>query len=192
MRELLSRRTLALFLGLVISSAGCYTMLKHPHVPVREIDEEQHAVDWERVSFANDCASCHPADTGMYHAIAAPPPHSRPSAQWAYYYETPWWFHYYAAGNNASNATESSEEQQKRAFDRRQVRRADETVSSTLTPALPAPATGSFARRSADPDTLSAPQAVPPEDSQKREGRRDTDNRDSNESKDRSRRTRKN
>ncbi len=187
MKSHFSSRTLGFSLCLIITTWGCYTMLKHPHVPLQETGEQEYAVDWERVSFANDCGTCHNNDVQAFHAIAVPPPRPAPSAQWAYYYDTPWWFHYYSApGGGSGGDTELTDEQKKRDFDRRQIAPAPESTANSVPPAAPAPPAGSVAKPVATEGEAAPAAKTSTDDSQKREGKRAIDSTESN------RRTRKN
>ena len=185
MKNPIQRRAFIVCLSWLTAAWGCYTVLK-PRVPVQESGEQAYTVDWESVSFRNDCGACHNAETDMFHAMAVPPPRPAPSPQWVYYYETPWWVHYYAVpGSGSGGDAESPEEQKKRGFDRRQIAPAAEATANTLPPAAPAPPAGSVAKpRPAEGET--APQASTNDDNQKREGKRAIDSAESN------RRTRKN
>jgi len=179
-------RLLLPFLFLITSLWGCYTVLKHPRIPVRDTEQQENAIDWERVSFGNDCHACHNSNAGMYHAMAVPAPRAVPSTQWRYYYETPWWFNYYAAPD-ADGAAQTSAEQSKRPFDRRQAGSAPEPNPGIAAPAAPTPATGSIAKpATSGSDSAPASNSTTENDGQKREGKRAVDSSES------SRRTRKN
>lgn len=187
MKTSLARRVAGFCLCLLMMTWGCYTVLKHPRVPVADTGAQEDAVDWERVSFSNECGACHETATGSFHAIAIPPPRPAPSPQWLYYYDTPWWFQYYSVPAGAGGSMDSSDEQQKRGFDRRQLGQGVESTANNLPPAAPIPPAGSVAKPSTtESEAEPAPKASTGNEDQKREGKRAIDSQESN------RRTRKN
>src|SRR5574341_2162853 len=129
-------------LSLIGSSLGCYTLLKHPRVQIDDRPAPTY-YDEERISFADDCASCHSPGSLQSHHPAVPPPRRVVSPSWDYYYDYPWWIPYYASDNNTEGANEK--EQKKRPFDRRHLSTPEENAppSQASTPAsstAPAPA----------------------------------------------------
>jgi hypothetical protein len=183
----------AVLLLLVSLSLGCYTMLKHPHVEAaREAQQEEEEFGFEarpnRVSFGDDCRSCHNDRVATYHAIAVPAPVAEPTPRWSYYYDTPWWFPYYASGNNAGNADQT--EPKKRPFDRRQNSVPSESSASGGSAAapMPAPSAGSVAKPAGDNNASSSTETKR-DDGNKRAERRSNENTD--DKKESSRRDRK-
>lgn len=85
--------TCAIAAVLIISFAGCYTLLKHPRLS----DEERSTYEESAVAvnYADDCGSCHesPAYTTV-HGYGSP--HRSSYDRWRHYYEDPWWVRYYA------------------------------------------------------------------------------------------------
>lgn len=163
----------------LLTGVGCYTMLKHPQVePAREAVAQAQAEEEfgfetraNRVSFGDNCRSCHDSNVATYHAIAVPYPVAEPSPRWSYYYETPWWFPYYASSGSSGNA--ESEEQKKRSFDRRRTSSSDESSysGSAATP-VPAPSSGSLAKPASEGNASSGASS---QDANKRSDRRSSD-----------------
>ncbi len=178
---------LAAALLLVMSlSLGCYTVLKHPQVELaREEQAQEMLPDQEeefgfearpnRVTFGDDCQSCHSREVAAYHAIAVPTPVSEPTPRWSYYYETPWWFPYYASGGNGGNTDQT--EQKKRPFDRRQNSAPTESSAGGSSGAAPLPAAsaGSVAKPAGE-NNSSSTGAKRDEDTDKRSERRSNEN----------------
>lgn len=180
-----------------LMSWGCYTVLKHPQVEVaretsaheasaREEEEFGFEARPNRVTFGDDCQSCHSREVAAYHAMAVPAPVAEPTPRWAYYYDTPWWFPYYA---NASGrgGNDDAEDQKKRPFDRRQNSAPAESSSSSGSAAAPAPSGGSVAKPAGESASSSA--AAKSDDADKRSERRS--NESTSEKKESSRRERK-
>lgn len=174
--------TAAATLFFVITSMGCYTVLKHPQVELaREAEaHEEEEFGFEahpnRVTFGDDCQSCHNAEVGAYHAIAVPAPVATPSPRWEYYYETPWWFPYYASSGQGSGS--ESAEQKKRSFDRRRNSVPEETSGSSVGSAVapvPVPSAGAVAKPAGDNTPAASTGAKTEDDSNKRTERRSSE-----------------
>jgi hypothetical protein len=170
-------------LSLIGSSLGCYTLLKHPRVQIDDRPPAYYEED-ERVSFADDCASCHSPGSLQSHHPAVPPPRRTVSPTWDYYYAYPWWIPYYASGNNPEEAAEK--EQKKRPFDRRHLSTPDENVAPSQA-STPAPSTAPTPAIAKPANANEGNSTTPPksEDTNKREEKR------SGEDKSDERRTRK-
>lgn len=184
------KSTRGLFIGLAAAcalgtSAGCYTMLKHPRLKIDDkasyTGENEYGYDNEAISFADDCASCHsPGSLQIYHP-AVPPPRRFVSPIWDDYYDNPWWITYYSPANSPAE-----EEQKKRPFDRRHQSRPEESAaapSSPSTPSSPTPAPVSVAK----PTDSGAPANTPA----KTENKNKREERDSGKKESGERRTRK-
>lgn len=81
---------------LVISLAGCYTLLRHPEIA--EVNHlsvlEEHPGPEAEVGYNNDCLVCHGdgyepfAYSAGYYGFSHAP---YSSSMWLYYYDYPWW-----------------------------------------------------------------------------------------------------
>lgn len=170
MQNVSRRNALPLLCLLLLTSLGCYTVIKHPRVHAERGAESDDFAS--KVAFGDDCQSCHNAGVNAFHSIAVPPPRPAPSWRWEYYYDTPWWASYYAPAAGGGQASES--ETQKRAFDRRRTAQPEESTPPALTPSEqpPAlPATGAISRPNANDDSGTA-EPTQKEDSGKRRAKR--------------------
>ncbi|MDZ7292294.1 MAG: hypothetical protein ONB44_21165 [candidate division KSB1 bacterium] len=148
----------------ILSSLGCYTLLKHPRVQSGDRLPSSYAED--RISFAENCASCHSVTSLSTYHRAIPPPRRYVSPTWDYYYDYPWWIPYYAPGNADTNVEAA---QRKRPFDRRHLSTPDETApAQTATPA-PAPGPTTIAKPA---DAGTPPNTPQREDTSKRDEKR--------------------
>lgn len=169
MRKLSRRNALPLLCLLMLTSLGCYTVIKHPRVHAERGAESDDFSS--KVAFGDDCQSCHNAGVNAFHSIAVPPPRPAPSWRWEYYYDTPWWASYYAPAAGGGQASET--ETQKRAFDRRRTAQPEEPTPPAFAPTEqpPAlPATGAIARPNANDSAATEP--AQKEDSGKRRAKR--------------------
>jgi hypothetical protein len=160
------------------SSIGCYTLLKHPRVQTE--DEVASPYEPERVSFADNCTSCHNAASLAYHQRAVPLPAQFVSPRWDYYYDYPWWIPYYAAGDATSE-----EEQKQRPFDRRHMRQPDESNPTQASSPQPAPNPSTVVAKPGDSGNTPPADQPKSQDSGKRDEKRSGDGKSSD------RRTRK-
>lgn len=169
MRKIPRRNVLPAICLLMLTSVGCYTVIKHPRVQSERVAESEDFAT--KVAFGDDCQSCHNANVSAFHSIAVPPPRTAPSWRWEYYYDTPWWVSYYAPASGGKQA--DAEEQKKRGFDRRHTAQPVESTPSAYTPAEQPPSTpapGAVARPSVkDSATADPPQK---EDDGKRRAKR--------------------
>lgn len=86
-------------LFLVISLAGCYTLLQHPEISAidqSDLSEELADGAEAEVGYDNDCLACHGdgyeafAYSDGYYGFSHAP-YAYTSSAWQYYYGYPWW-----------------------------------------------------------------------------------------------------
>lgn len=183
MKAILRIRAVLIALLAIGSGAGCYTLLKHPRLQTE--DKLTFSHQDERVSFADDCASCHNASTMVSHWMAVPSPGQFVSPRWNYYYDYPWWIPYYSTDDSISGSEEMQHKQ--RSFDRRHISKTEEPNPPQISTPQPTPA-------SATP-TLARPvnsgENPTPDHSTSRETSKGEEKRSGEESKKNERRTRK-
>ncbi|MDZ7268764.1 MAG: hypothetical protein ONB48_13585 [candidate division KSB1 bacterium] len=165
-----SRLALPIGCLLLLTSLGCYTVIKHPRLAGSA--EAAGGDPSVAVTLGEDCHACHAAGFSGFHGIAVPPPRPAPSWRWQYYYDTPWWQSYYAP---AAAGSGDEAEVSKRPFDRRRQATPEEPAPAGHTPAaqpLPPTTVGAVARPSGRDSATTV--SKPKEDSAKRRARRGT------------------
>jgi hypothetical protein len=95
----------AILLGVIITTHGCYTIIKHPSVMQADNADnaDNSAVDNNHAGGNRDCVSCHQDyhqyPYGYYYSYY--PDYYWKNPRWGEYYAYPWWWdYYYDRGSN--------------------------------------------------------------------------------------------
>jgi hypothetical protein len=161
--------------AMIVALAGCYTLLKHPRFETE--DSHGEAASATRITYADDCASCHESNAYVAaHGYEASPTHAYD--RWYHYYEYPWWISYYGADRGRGN--DGDRESSQRPFGRRH--RGENENDQPSQTAVTGSGTGAVANPSIISTTGAEPKKEEPKPAEKDD--RSGDRRGGNDDKD--------